>query len=125
MMPFMPPVLKEAYECPPLFAWTLTPALAAQITAFEMSCWLFGRTITVGVYCNLVLYVAAYVFQSESVDHLIGTLLWPRQSARVREEVGLEDADEVFDEVLLAEDEALVELEELEVPEPEHCPNMD
>jgi hypothetical protein len=60
---------------------------------------------------------------------LIGTLFWPRQSAKVTDAVGLEvdDVLEGFDEVddgLLDVDEGLTEVDDDEDPEP-HDPKFD
>jgi hypothetical protein len=97
------------------------PKLLAHNTASGICCCVIGITITLGVFCKRVLYVAAYTFQSLSLVSLIGTSLWPRQSVKVRGGVGL-----VVEVVL----EALDELEdggedEREGPEPGHVPHCD
>ena len=83
MLPSLPPELKDAYEWPPLLAWTLTPAWPAHTTASDTCCAVVGSTIAAGVYTSRRLYGSASWLKLGDNAKLTGTFFVPRQSASV------------------------------------------
>ena len=88
MLPLWPPDENEAYEWPPLFAWTLTPFLPAHTTASETCCVVVGRTSATGVYGKRKLKGWTRLEKSEDVTNRIGTAFPVKQSPKVVEAGG-------------------------------------